>query len=253
MIPVRASHLKAFGRSPAHARHAMQHDSEPTLAMRLGLGCHSLLLGGPPVLRCPTAQRRGKKYDAWLAEQAEGAIALTGKEYDKAHRMADAVRGNRLASQVLFCPGTIYEQTIYWEQFGRARRSTPDARTKSHLVDLKTTKDANQERFHWDALKLGYHIQLGDYVEAMKAANGYAPKDVFIVAVESNPPHLCTVHRLTPNALERGAAKAAEWLRGLIECERTGVWSGYSESIIDLDVPLDIETDLVWDDTEDDE
>jgi hypothetical protein len=246
--PVRTSHLKQMGRSAAHCRHAILNDYEPTLPMRLGKGCHSLLLGGPPVLLCPTKQRRGKDYDAWLGKQEEDAIVLTGKEFRRAHAMADAVRGNKLAAQVLFAPGTIYEETIFWEQNGRKRRSTPDARTKSHMVDLKTTRDASPEKFRWDAIRMGYHVQMGDYEQAMIAQNGYAPKSVYMVAVESKEPHLCTVHKLTTGALERGAKQAREWLAALIECEQSGVWPGYADLILDFDVPLDVETDLVWDD-----
>ena len=246
-LPARFSHLKAMGRSAAHCRDAMLNDYEPTLAMRLGLGTHSLLLGGPPVLLCPTKQRKGKDYTAWLEKQTPGAIVLTSKEYDRAHRMNEAVRNNAQAVQVLFQPGTIYENTILWEQNGRARRSTPDARTKRHLVDLKTARDAEPERFRWDAIRNGYNIQLADYAEAMKAEQGYPPRDVYIVAVESKRPYLCTVHRLTTGALERGAKQAATWLAQLIECEQTGKWPGYADSILDFDVPID-PVDLVWDD-----
>jgi hypothetical protein len=246
-LPARTSHLKQMARSPAHCRHSILNDWEQTLAMRLGVGTHSLLLGGPPVLLCPTKQRRGKDFDAWKARQVEGAIVLTKKEYAKAHAMAASVRANQQAAQVLFAPGTIYEDTIYWEQKGRKRRSTPDARTKSHLVDLKTTRDASPEKFHWDAIRMGYHVQLADYANAMEWDGGSQPKDVYIVAVESKEPFLCTVHRLTSGSLERGSKLSAEWLDKLIECEATGVWPGYADQILDFDVPPD-PVDLVWDD-----
>lgn len=252
-LPVRFSHLKEMGRSAAHCFHAMQFDKEPTLAMRMGSGVHSLILGGPPVLCCPTKQRRGKEYDAWFVLQEPNSIVLSKKDYDRAHRIAESVRGNRLANQVLFAPGTVYEETIFWEQNGRARRSTPDARSKRHLVDLKSCRSAEPEKFRWDAIRMGYHVQLADYAQAMTAQNGYAPRDVYVVAVEQHAPHLCTVHRLTPGALERGAKQASEWLAKLIECEQAGVWPGYVDTIQDFDVPLDIETDLVWDDDNSDE
>ena len=251
LTPIRNSHLKAMGRSAAHCHHAMQFDMEPTLAMRLGKGTHSLILGGPSVLLCPTKQRKGKDYDAWRKEQPEDAIVLTAKEYRKAHAMADAVRANPLASKVLFAPGTIYEDTILWEQNGRARRCTPDARTERHLVDLKSCRDATPERFRWDAIKMGYHVQMADYAQAMAAQNGQPPRDVYIVAVESSGAHQCSVHRLTPGALERGLKQANEWMAQLLECERSGVWPGYSDVIVDFDVPLDVDVDLDWGDDDD--
>jgi hypothetical protein len=246
-LPVRTSHLKQMGRSAAHCRHSMLSNWEQTLSQRLGTGTHSLLLGGPPVLLCPTKQRKGKDYTDWLKLQVPGAIVLTKKEYGKAHRMAASVRENKLAAQVLFAPGTIYEETIFWEQKGRKRRSTPDARTTSHLTDLKTTRDASPEKFLWEVVRYGYHVQCGDYSDAMKSVNGYAPKDVYVVAVENKEPHLCTVHRMTTGTLERGSKQAGVWLDKVIECERTGIWAGYADTILDLDIPPD-PVDLIWDD-----
>ncbi len=252
-MPIRFSHLKAMGRSPAHCFHSMQFDSEPTLAMRMGSGVHSLILGGPPVLRCPTKQQRGKDFESWRAAQPANGIVLSAKNYDRAHRIANAVRANPLASKVLFAPGTIYEDTILWEQNGRARRSTPDARTESHLVDLKSCRDASLEKFRWDAIRMGYHVQLADYAQAMTAQYGHPPKMIYIVAVEQAAPHMCSVHRLTTGAIERGAKQAATWLQALIECEQSGRWPGYSDVIVDFDVPLDVDVDLEWGDDDEDE
>jgi hypothetical protein len=251
-MPVRFSHLKAFGRSAAHARHAMQFDMEPTLAMRLGKGVHSLILGGPVVLLCPTKQRKGKDYNEWRKEQPSDAIVLTAKEFKKSHAMAASVRANKLASQVIYAPESIYEETIFWEQDGRQRRCTPDVRSYRHLVELKSGRDAEPERFRWDAIKMAYHGQLADYSAAMKWQNGQPPRDVYIVAVESSGAHECSVHRLTPGALERGAKLVAGWMAQLIECEQTGIWPGYSSTIVDFDVPLDVDADLKWDDEDDD-
>lgn len=247
--PIRNHALKATARSMAHARHAILANYEPTLSQRLGLGTHSLLLGGPPVLCCPTKQRRGKEYDAWLDKQVKPSIVLSKREYDASHRMNDAIHTNKLASQVLFVEGTIYEQTIEWTQLGRARRCTPDARTTNHLVDLKTTRDASPDRFRWDVAKYGYDMQLADYAQAIEAQSGLAPRRCYIVAVESKPPYLCTVHLLTPGTIQRAQRRCIDALTKVLECERTGIWPGYSDEILDLDVP-DQNLELVFDDDE---
>ena len=129
--PVRFSTLKQMSRSPAHALYSQTNPYEPTLAMRLGSGVHSLLLGGPPVLEWTGKQRRGKDYDAWLADHPPDAIVLLAKDYARSHAIANAVRGNDDARRVLLAPGMRHEQTIMWEQDGRARRSTPDARSST--------------------------------------------------------------------------------------------------------------------------
>lgn len=246
-VRVRASHLKAMARSPHHARWAMQHDWEPTLAMRLGRGAHSLLLGGPPVLCNPFPSSRSKAYESWRAQQRPDAIVLSRKVYDKANRINEAVRSNTLACNVLFCPDTVYERTIEFDLLGRACRATPDARTVNHVVELKTTRDASPDRFHWDVARMGYAEQLAMYGAAMTSESGLAPRRHYIVAVESNPPHDVTVHLLTQGTIDRARRRVEQWMTELLECERTGNWPGLSSTVLDLDIP-DQNMELVFDD-----
>ncbi len=247
---VRNHAIKAMSKSAAHAKHAILTEYEPKLSQRIGLGAHSLLLGGPPVLLCPTKTRKSKAYDSWRATQPADAIVLSRKEYERAHRVNEAVRADRLASQVLFVPGTSYEVPIEWEQLGRSRRCTPDACTRDHLVDLKTTRDASPDRFRWDVAKYGYALQLADYRAALEHVNGVRPLRCYIVAVESVPPYAVTVHLLTQGTLERSARQCLDLLGKVIECERTNVWPGYGSQIFDLDI-ADPNMELVFDDEQD--
>ncbi len=248
--PLRFSHIRQMGRSPAHCLHALKNDWEPTLSMRLGSATHSLLLGGPPLCRYPGKVRRGKDYDAWFAEQPTGCIVVNAKEEGRAQAMDAAVRAHEAASRVLFQPDTLFEKTIYWEWMGQKFRSTPDARTKGHLVDLKTTRDATPDRFQYDARRSAYHAQLYTYSKAMEAENGYAPKSVYLVSVESSPPHAVVVHELTLRALDEGGKLARGWLERLIECKASGVWGGYDDGVVEFDVPFDMDS-LVFEDDDD--
>ena len=252
-IELRHSHLKQMARSAAHCRHAMISGyDDPTLSKRLGSGVHSLVLGGAPVVLYPGKQRRGKEYDAFAAENP-GAIIYTRAEYDRAHRIADAIRTDRLASQVIYAPGSIYEQTIRWEWLGRKRRTTPDVRTFSHLAELKTTRNASPEKFKWDVLRMGYHAQLADQALAIETDMGRAPKDVYVVAIETIPPFVPCVYRLTPNDLEMGARLNAAWMSKFQVCEATGIWPGYAEVIQDLDLPCGDEDAVVFADDDGEE
>ncbi len=246
---LRFSYARAMSRSAAHARYAMQHDWEPTLAMKLGTAAHSLLLGGQRLAVYPGKTRRGKEWEAFKAENLDALIVSVG-EMKRAEGIAASVRADPVASRVLFPPDLKmqYEQTIHWSFRGRLFRSTPDARSHRHLVDLKTTRDASLERFAWDAIKSGYHAQLAGYAKAMEAENGVAPDSVYIVAVESRAPYLCSVHKLTPRALEKGLRLMTEWVDQIIACETSGIWQGYANAPVDLDVPLDVDTDLDWGD-----
>lgn len=248
--PLRNSHLKMMQRSPLHARHAILCDTEPTLAMRVGSGVHSLLLGGAPLACYAGKVRRGKEYDAFVAAQPDNAIILGRNDYDRSHRIADAVRRDPLAMDVLYRPGSVYESTIWFDQNGRARRCTPDVRSESHLVELKSTRNAHPERFKYDAIKMAYHGQLADYAGAIHATTGVYPKDVFIVAVEQLAPFGVSVHRLTIRALDMGERMVRGWLEQFMACEASGVFPSYSQSIIEFDVDEPSE-EFVFDDADD--
>lgn len=245
-IPLRFSHLKKIAQSPAHALHAMQFDTEQTLAMRLGSAVHSLCFGGQPVVIYPGKTRRGKEWDAF-ADAHKTDIIVNRKEFRRAQAMAKALRTNPVSARVLFGPGFIYEDTIFWERKGRAMRCTPDVRSHRHLVDLKSCRTADPEKFMWDCVRMGYHAQLAVYAEAMAAASptGTGPTDVYIVAVESSPPHDVVVRRVTPQSLEVGRRLVDTWFDRLAQCEATGVWPGYATEVLDLDVPLE-PVDLIF-------
>jgi hypothetical protein len=247
-VPMRFSWLKQMGRSPAHCINAIRSEYEPSLSMRIGLGGHSLLLGGPEVI-CYPKRRAGKEWDAFELEHA-GKIILNEAEYEKAHAINSAVRNNRLACQVLFGDGMLYEQTIHWQWNGRDFRCTPDARSGRHIVDLKTTRDAEPERFLRDATRMGYHAQIALYALAMESQTGRKPRDHYIVAVENKPPHCVTVLELTPRAIEQGEKLCREWMTKFLECERANNWPGYADSIVPFDVLDGLMDELIFEDAE---
>src|ERR1700682_597607 len=111
--PVRFSHLRAYGRSPAHGQRARSHESDETTAMERGTAVHALLFDTRKVCAYPGV-RRGKDYEAFAAEHACDAI-LTLNEYEKALRMADAVRTSKVAEP--FLKGA-YEQTLLFRWMG---------------------------------------------------------------------------------------------------------------------------------------
>ena len=249
-VEVRLSYLKAMGKSPAHCKHSMLSGWEPSLAMRIGSGAHALLLGGQNIAVFTGKTRQGKAWEAFK-EQHKDDLILNRSEMRKAEGIAASVRGNSLASRVLFDqPETVYEQTIHFEFMGRKCRATPDARTYRHLVDLKSTRNADPSKFQWDAIRMGYHAQMAFYAQAMKAERGFGPSAVYIVAVESVPPYAVTVLELTPGALSIGERLCRTWMERLKACEAANSWPGYCESMVPFEVP-DMELNLTF--AEDDE
>ena len=246
-MPIRHHNLRAIGRSPAHYLESFQDGRSSTMSMRIGSGTHGLLLGKEVVLY-PGKVRNGKVWDAFEKEHAErGAVILNAKELAKATAMNAAVRAHETANRVLFCEGTVHERTILWEQMGRKCRTTPDAASIRHLVEVKTTKCADPARFVRDAMFAGYHAQLANQADALEYQNGIRPKDVYVVAIENTAPYVVEVFRLTPNALEQGARLNRLWLERALSCEAAGTYPGYSQCISDFDVSSD-DLDLIFGD-----
>lgn len=241
-VPVRFHNLRAMAQSAAHAWHSFQGSDEETLSMRIGSGVHALLLGQPVVVwDQPAAKgdgkapRSGKAWDAFQREH-RGAVILNSTEHDKARRIADAFRANAHAELLLTSPGSVYERTIYWEQDGRARRTTPDIAAPAFVGEVKTTRSADPRWFRRDCRKLAYHAQVADQCLAIEADSGRRPDEAFIIAVETAPPYVVQVYRLTPRDLIDGETLCRRWMAALLEAERSNAWGGYSDAVVDVGI-----------------
>ena len=244
MLPVRFSHLRAYGRSAAHGHHARTaEESDPTYAMQRGTAVHALLFGNRKVAGYPGATRRGKEYDVFVAEHPDTEI-LTASEYAKAERMADAVRQCKLAEPWLV--GTV-EETLTFKWMGLDCRATPDVRGNCYLTELKTSVSSDPERFRWHALRMHYHAQLRFQEYAVAGALQQAMPDHFIVCVESAEPYPVTVFHVEPKALEQAEKVLTLWAERLKTCEASQQYPAYTQSIVPLDVPEE-ETELVFND-----
>src|SRR5690349_14990861 len=165
--PVRFHNLRAMAQSALHAYQSFQDERDDSLAKRLGSGVHGLLLGQrvvkfdkPAKKGKGRAPKNGETWELFKAENPDSVI-LNVKEWDRAHRVADAIRANPHAEMLLLSPGVVHESPILWEQDGRARQSTPDARL-SWVNELKTTRCAAPHRFKRDCRSRCYHAQVAD-------------------------------------------------------------------------------------------
>lgn len=233
--PVRFSHLRAYGRSAMHGHHARTQDSAQTTAMQRGTAVHAIVFGTHQVCGYPGSQRRGKDYDAFVAEHPDTEI-LTMAEYDKARRMADAVRSSTLAEPVL---KGIAERTITFRWMGLDCRATPDIRGTDYLTELKTSSSADPARFVWHALRMHYHAQM----RMQQIACNDQPKDCFVVCVESAEPYPVTVFRIDEKALEAGEKLLIGWAEKLKNSESSESYPPYAQCIMPIDLPEELELD----------
>lgn len=238
---VHISRLKLFGRSPAHYKGAVDRDE---YYLERGTASHALLLGGDRVIPYPGTVRRGKEWEAFEAANSDATI-LTRGEYEKVKNIADAVRRDRLAMSILEGQGVRHEVVLEWNYLGRACSSRVDVLARTHTAELKIVHDASPQRFMWQCVKLGWFAQLAFYDEA-RWTNGLGRSDsLYIVAVESAPPHVTAVYRLDETAVEFGRKQFRGWFERLLMCEAAKEWPGYCASVMPLSAPEE-DVDLVF-------
>lgn len=238
VLPVRFSHLRAYGKSAAHGLHARTAtEEEETYAMERGTAVHALLFKTQRVVGYPGSVRRGKEWEKFAQDNADAAI-VTNKEYIKAQRMAECVWRHPRAMELLTGES---EQTIWFEWMGKRCRATPDVRGARHLTELKTSASVDPGPFVWHALRMHYHAQLAFQRIACMVTGINAIKDCYIVAVEATEPHPVTILHLTDKSLQQGDKLCRLWMERLVNCEASGAWPGYVESDVELDTPDETE------------
>ncbi len=235
-LPFRFSHLKAYGRSPMHGHHARLNETKQTGAMQRGTAVDALIYGTRKVAGYPGAVRRGKEYDAFVAENPDTEI-LTAAEYVKATRMADAVRQSKVAEPYM---KGVYQETLLFRWMGMDCRVTPDCRGSDFITELKTASSSDPSRFIWHARKMCYHAQLR-FQEYGCESLEMAVRDHWIVCVESDDPHPVTVFHLEPEAREEGEKLLALWGERAKSCEASGQFPPYVQTPVPLEWPKDDE------------
>lgn len=232
--PVRFSHLRAYGRSALHGYHARTATEEETnQAMQRGTAVHAMIFGTRKVCGYPGPVRRGKEYEAFCTAHADCEI-LTMADYEKACRMAEALRAHKLAWPLL---QGVQEETLFFRWNGINCRSTPDVRGPDFITELKTSATCDPERFVWHSKRMQYHAQMRMEAIAFGRTQLAEPLDCYIVAVEQHEPHPVQVFRLEERALEVGEKQLVLWSERLKTCEASGQFPPYTMTVCPLDIP----------------
>jgi len=232
--PVRFSNLKRMSQSPAHYRHYLANPTKQTRAMLFGDALDAMLFGHKEIVIFDGASRRGKAWTTFADENPE-AVLLLASEHEQVRGMAASVQANSSAMELL--TGSIQE-TIWWKIGERECRGTPDAFTVNRVVELKTTRNGNPNKFQTDGRYMGYHAQLVWYFDGLRTlARIKQDASCLIVAVESAAPYPITIFQLTQRAIVEGAKLWNLWFSRLMVCEETNCWPAYSEAIVPFETP----------------
>lgn len=235
------SALKMMAKSALHYRTYVDSGLAATAAMNRGTLVHALLLGGDFVIY--EGERRGNAWKCFEEDNLDRFIA-TRAEYDRAARVADAVRAHPIAAPLL-----VGETERSWTAtlYGRTCAGRIDVAGIGHTVDLKLARDTHPARFQRACLSMAYHAQLAWYGDARRAL-GELPGELYIIGVEPNPPYAVTVLRVTDRAALEGRKLTRLWLEQLAACEAANAWPGYAQGVVDLDVVEDDELIFASDD-----
>jgi hypothetical protein len=130
-----------------------------------------------------------------------------------------------------------HQQLLEWDINGRKCAGTPDVFTEDRVVELKTARTADPNRFVWDARKLAYHAQIPWYQNGLLQSGVASPRRGHIVAVESVPPFPVTCFELTERALDQGERTWRLWFERLMACEQSNQWPEYCQGLASFDLP----------------
>ena len=182
-------------------------------------------VGGP--INPKTGELFGSTTKAWAEwAAAQGKAVLTVAQFDLVENMADGVRANQAAVDLL--SEGIAEGVIRTEYRGVPCQIRMDwLDPYCSLVDLKTCDDLTW--FEADARRYGYPHQMAFYRAIVSLALGI-PMPVHFIAVEKKEPFRCGVWQVHQDTLAQAQKENEAAIERLKRCVATDTWpSGYEE------------------------
>ncbi len=209
-------------------------------AFVVGRATHKLILEGQGrfaeeyAVGGPINKRTGKPYGAgtqawaeWAREQ--GKPVLTDDQFELIGRMADGVRANRVACELL--AEGVAEGVLRGEYCGLPAQARLDWLTPSRgILDLKTAD--NLDYFTADARRWGYVYQLAFYAAVLHVVTG-AKLPAWLVAVEKQEPYRCGVWRIDDSILAYARKENEAAIERLKSCTATDEWpTGFETPLV---------------------
>ena len=228
--------VSRFIRSPALAHEIIsgRWRAASTPAMIFGQRFHTLMDTGGGFEKmyrlAPDLDHRTKEWKSLVvAAKAEGLELITPDDWEALHRMADSVRANPVAADLL--AGA--EQEVGFRMPSPYGAYQIQCRADivhrwDHLADLKTTDDL--DGFQRTVVNHGYHRQAALYRFIVRQACGKVLPFSFI-AVEKEPPlYRCRVFDLTEEFLTIGWQEVEAALVDIGRRYATGDWSEHRDA-----------------------
>lgn len=242
MPGLRISAVRSVMDNAARYRHEQDNPSTEK-HFTLGSAVHSLLLeGGKTVVHIEVDNWKTKAAqqdrDAALAA---GKYPLNNPEMAQAQAMAQSLRTHPTVAKHLAAGATEVAITGVdpetWLPM-KARLDILDIEARV-IMDPKTSATMSPSEFGTHAYRHGYHMAAAHYIEMAAQATDTDPDEwTFLFAVvEKAEPYLRFVTELDAVSLDKGRRDRARGIQKYLECERTGVWPGYTTDVITTTLP----------------
>ena len=220
------SSAKLFDRSAAHVRASIDEpNSGATYAMRQGTGFHWRALQPEKfrddVIMELSANKNSKVYKAWLEEQPEDKLILTGKDIVNIRRMVAEM--HKRESVMAYLASGWAERAMLWfePKYGIWCKGKLDfIRSDGEaLVDLKKTQVATRWAFEGAIKRYGYYYQAFHYMRGYEHLTGTRAKEWIWIAAEIDPPHGCRVFRADNSEIDAAGAAVESYYKQYAECQ----------------------------------
>lgn len=192
--------------------------------------------------KSPQKTTTHKQYE-WLIRALGGRQILRQDDMKRINGMTEAIWNNESASRVL---GSLdqTEVSVLWEFCGKPFKSRIDgiSAEKRWALDLKCVSAGSAspepEGFPRKVWNMKYHRQAGLYAYSLDQVAPELEIDQFLfLAVEQTPPHLLCVYSCNSDMLHAGVLNGEHLVTNLQGCESCGLWPGYADEIVDLNLP----------------
>jgi len=181
-------------------------------------------------------KRSGKKWNAVL-EAAGNKQVLFEPDYRAIEQIMWSLAQIPTAKQIISNGNA--EHSIYFNDAdtGALCKARPDYFTDTLVVDIKTTKCAEQNEYSKTVKNYNYHRQAAMILDALSAQTGQLYELFVHIAIEKEPPYLIALYVFDDETIEQGRYEYKKALGSYAECLSKNEWPGYSLEPVDLSLP----------------
>ncbi len=225
---IRSSQVKNFIDNPAKmwlTDNDPEMDNE-TEAKILGTLLHDLVFFDTKNYLVSDLHRNSNAFKDLKAANADKVILKPDGYFSERTllNMREALAANTTAWRLLTADG-FHESVIAWDDEGLACKCMLDLLgNDGSIVDLKSTRDADPNKFPRQAFSLGYDISAVWYERGRDALLGGMDAPYYWVAIQSKYPHWVRVYEITPETREQARRRVEVALPELRRCQASGVW-----------------------------